>query len=147
MSAAVSSYPPNAYHQQSYHNSKLGGFYRTQYIPKSYYNSKTQKQQQQQQRPRTPTPTTPTEQIESNRSQLRPRREPRIHRQVIVLPTPEPIYRQVRHRLPTPERKVIQRTVIHKPNGDIVVQQERHNKKSRSQSRSKNTTQTRSSRI
>jgi hypothetical protein len=65
---------------------------------------------------------------------------------VIVLPTPEPIYRQVRHRLPTPERQVIQRTVIQKSNGDVIVQQERSRTKPRSQSRSDPRTQTRSSR-
>ena len=78
--------------------------------------------------------------------QLRPRREPRIHRQVILLPTPEPIYRQVRHRLPTPERQTIQRTFIQKANGDVIVQQERHRKKGRSQSRSKTTNQIRATR-
>lgn len=140
MSAAVSSHLPNAYHQQSYLNSKATSFYRTQYIPNSFYNLKTQKQQQKS---RATTPTRTAEYVDSNVQQLRPRREPRIHRQVILLPTPEPIYRQVRHRLPTPERKVIQRTVIQKSNGDVIVQQERHNKKSRSQSRSRNTTQAR----
>lgn len=77
--------------------------------------------------------------MDSNVQSLRPRRAPRIHREVIVLPTPEPIYRQVRHRLPTPERRTIQRTVIQKSNGDTIVQQERHRKKKKSKSQSKNT--------
>jgi len=146
MAAVVSSYPPNAYHQQSYLNSKLISFYGPQYIPNIYYKPKPQKQQkqkkqQQQHESRTPTPTKTTEHDDSNVKQLHPRRAPRIHRQVILLPTPEPIYRQVRHRLPTPERKVIQRTVIHKSNGDVIVQQKRHAKKIRSQSQSKTTTQ------
>jgi len=77
---------------------------------------------------------------------LRPRRAPRIYRQVIRLPTPEPTYRQVRHRLPTPERQVIQRTVIQKANGEVVVHQQRPSPKARSQSRAEPRTQTRSSR-
>jgi transposase len=152
MAAIVSPYPLNVYHQQSYFNSKLRSTYRPPYIPNNYYKpkpQKPQKQQKQQQQPRTPTPTPTktTEPADSNVQQLRSRREPRIHRQVIILPTPEPIYRQVRHRLPTPERQVIQRTVIHKSNGDVVVQQERHRKRTRSQSRSKTTTQPGSPRI
>ncbi|CAF0722757.1 unnamed protein product [Adineta ricciae] len=62
------------------------------------------------------------------------RRQPRIIRQVIKLPTPEPIYRQVRHRMPTPEREVIRRTVIKKANGDIVVRQQQPTR-TKSQSR------------
>ncbi|CAF2397377.1 unnamed protein product [Rotaria sp. Silwood2] len=134
MAAAVSSYSPNLYHQQSYLNSTLSSFYAAQFIPNNYYRPKSQKQQEQQQKPRTPTPTKTTEKVDSNIQQLRPRREPRIRRQVIVLPTPEPIYRQVRHRLPTPERQVIQRTVIQKANGDVIVQQQRHRKNIRSHS-------------
>jgi hypothetical protein len=141
--AVVSSYPSNLYHQPSYLNSNLIAYYVAQYLRNQYYKSKPQKQQTQ---PRTPTPTKTTEPIDSTVQQLRPRREPRIHRQVILLPTPEPIYRQVRHRLPTPERQVIQRTVIQKANGDVIVQQERQRKKTRSQSRSKTTPQTRSPR-
>ena len=148
MAAIVSSYLPNVYHQQSYLNSKLISFYGPQYIPNNYYKPKPQKQQkqkkQQQQESRAPTPTKTIEHGDSNVQQLRPRRAPRIHRQVILLPTPEPIYRQVRHRLPTPERKVIRRTVIQKSNGDVIVQQERHAKKIRDHSRSKTTTQARS---
>jgi len=145
MAAVVSSYPPTLYHQQSYLNSKLISFYGSQYIPNNYYKPKPQKQQQkQQQESRTPTPTKTIEHGDSNAHKFRPRRAPRIHRQVILLPTPDPVYRQVRHRLPTPERKVIRRTVIHKSNGDVVVQQERHTKKIRSHSRSKTTTQARS---
>jgi len=150
MAAVVSSYQPTLYHQQSYLNSKLISFYGSQYIPNNYYKPKPPKQQkqqqkqQQQQESRTPTPTKTIEHGDSNVQKLRPRRAPRIHRQVILLPTPDPVYRQVRHRLPTPERKVIRRTVIHKSNGDVVVQQERNTKKIRGQSRSKTTTKARS---
>jgi len=145
MAAVVSSHPPTLYHQQSHLNSKLTSFYMPQYIPKNSYKPKPQKQQQEQQ-PRTPTPTKTTEHVDSNVQQLRQRREPRIHRQVILLPTPDPIYRQVRHRLPTPEQKVIQRTIIQKANGDVIVQHERHKKKIKSKNQSKTTTQARSTR-
>ncbi|CAF3839573.1 unnamed protein product, partial [Rotaria sordida] len=140
MAAAVSSYLPNIYHQQSYLHSTLISSYAAQYIPNNYYKPKPQnhhqqqQQQQQQQQPRTPTPTKITENVDSNVQQLRTRREPRIRRQVILLPTPKPIYRQVRHRLPTPERQVIQRTIIKKANGEVIVQQQRYRKKIRSQS-------------
>ena len=143
MAAVVSSYPSNAYHSKSYLNPNLLSFYTAQYIQKNYFPK------QRQQKPakiRTPTPTKIIERADSNVQQLRPRREPRIHRQVILLPTPEPIYRQVRHRLPTPERQTIQRTFIQKANGDVIVQQERHRKKGRSQSRSKTTNQIRATR-
>jgi len=107
--------------------------------PQQWPQPQPQPQVQQQQAPA-------IEYIDSGEKPLRPRREPRIYRQVIVLPTPEPIYRQVRHRLPTPERQVIQRTVIQKANGDVVVQQQRPTTKTRSQSRAEHKTQTRSSR-
>ena len=78
------------------------------------------------------------------------RRKPRVYRQVIVLPTPEPIYRQVRHRLPTPERKVIERTILHTANGERIVSQKQPRAMgkapARSQSRSEPATQVRSSR-
>jgi hypothetical protein len=143
MAAVVSSYPTNLYHQPSYINTNLTAYYVAQYLQSKYYKPKPQKQQTQ---PRTPTPTKTIEPVDSTVQQLRPRREPRIRRQVIVLPTPEPIYRQVRHRLPTPERQVIQRTVIQKANGEVIVQQERHRKKTRSQSQSKTNIQARSPR-
>jgi hypothetical protein len=141
MAAILTSYPPNVYQQQSYLNSALKSFYGIQFSRNNYYKPNLQKQQQKQQRkqPQTLTPTKTSERIDSNVQQLRPRREPRIHRQVIVLPTPDPIYRQVRHRLPTPERQIIRRTVIQKANGEIIVQQERHRKKARSLSRSPRT--------
>ncbi|UJR21476.1 hypothetical protein I4U23_024560 [Adineta vaga] len=73
------------------------------------------------------------------------RRQPRIIRQVIKLPTPEPIYRQVRHRLPTPEREVIQRTIIKKANGDVVVRQQQPSRP-RTESRTENTSSRHSTR-
>ncbi|CAF0824076.1 unnamed protein product [Rotaria sp. Silwood1] len=139
MAAVVSSYPPNVYHQQSYFNSPLTSVYAAQFIRNNYYKPKPQKQQP---KIRTPTPTKTPEYVDSNIQQLRPRREPRIRRQVILLPKPEPIYRQVRRRLPTPERPIIQRTIIQKANGDVVIEQQRHRKKIRSQSYSGATTQT-----
>ena len=145
MAAIVSSYPSNVHHQQ-YLNLRLPSFYGAPYVPQKLYKSKPQKQSKRQWQPRTPTPTKTTEHVESKAQPLPSRREPRIHRQVIVLPTPEPIYRQVRHRLPTPERKVIQRTIIQKSNGDVIVEQQRHTRKARSQSRSKTTSQARSPR-
>jgi hypothetical protein len=106
-----------------------------------------QKQQQQQKPPQQKQQKiTSVQYVDSAAPSSPPRREPRIYRQVIVLPTPEPIYRQVRRRLPTPERQVIQRTVIQKSNGDVVVQQQRPTTKTRSQSRTEYKTQTRSSR-
>jgi hypothetical protein len=146
MAAAVSSYPPRLYHQRAYFNPILASFYRAPYIPHNFYQPKPQKPQKRQWQPRTPTPTKITEPIDSNAQKRRPRREPRIRRQVILLPTPEPIYRQVRHRLPTPERKVIQRTIIQKGNGDVIIQQKRHAPEARSQSRSNTNPKARSPR-
>lgn len=78
---------------------------------------------------------------------LPPRRKPRVYRQVIVLPTPEPIFRQVRHRLPTPEREVIQRTIIQSANGEKIIEQRRPGKRpARAQSRSEQPTQQRTPR-
>ncbi|CAM2700051.1 unnamed protein product [Rotaria socialis] len=142
MAAVVSSYPQHVYHQQAYFNSKLSPFYSAQYIPSNFYKPKLQKSHKQQPKPRTPTPTKSIENIDSNLQQLRPRREPRIRRQVILLPTPEPIYRQVRHRLPTPERQVIQRTVIQKANGEVHIRHQRHRKSVRSHSQSEAATET-----
>lgn len=148
MAAAVSSYPANAYHQSSYPHSNISSFYTSQYHHHHHHrhhhhhhqhNQPTVHKRQTQRRISTPTRT--VELIDSNVESLRPRREPRIHRQVIVLPTPEPIYRQVRHRLPTPERGIIERTVIQKSNGDVIVQQGRHRQKKRNKTQSKPPTQ------
>ncbi len=130
----ISSYPPYMYPQQGYNYPGLPSVYSSQPVRKNYYIP----QQQQQ--------TTMVQYADSSAQRLRPRREPRIYRQVILLPTPEPVYRQVRKRLPTPERQVIQRTVIKKSNGDVVVQQQRPTTKPRSQSRSEPKPPTRSSR-
>ncbi|CAF0753762.1 unnamed protein product [Adineta steineri] len=140
MAAIVNSYTPNAYNQHL--SPLLTQYYGAQFIPNKYHKAKSLRQHKPQQKPqqkrfRTPTPTRAPELVEHNIKHIRPRREPRIHRQVIVLPTPDPIYRQVRHRLPTPERQVIHRTFVQKANGDVVVQQEqqRQRKKSTSQNR------------
>ena len=155
MAAVVTSYPTNLYHQQPFFNLRITSLYGNPYVPHNFYKPKPQKSQKRQWQPRTPTPPMPskpptptktTENVDTNTSPIHRRREPRIRRQVIILPTPEPIYRQVRHRLPTPERKVIQRTIIQKGNGDIIVQQQRHTKKARSQSRSNANAQARSPR-
>jgi len=132
------------YHQQLYNYPLLPSVYSFQPVQNNYYAPPPPpppppKQQKQQQ-------TTTVQYVDSSAQVIRPRREPRVYRQVIVLPTPEPIYRQVRHRLPTPDRQVIQRTIIKKANGDVVVQQERSKPKPRSYSRSEPKTQTRSSR-
>jgi hypothetical protein len=142
MAAVISSYVPNIYHQHL--NSLFTLFYGTQYI--SNNNHKT-KRQNQRLRSRTTTPSKAVEHVDNRVKQLPVRRQPRIHRQVILLPTPEPIYRQVRHRLPTPERQVIHRTFYQKANGDVVVEQERHRKKARSQSRPQTAIQAQSPRI
>ena len=145
MAAVINSYPANAYHQTSYLHSNMNPFYTTQYLHHHHHHHHHRHQQHQptlRKRPiqhRTSTPIRTIEAMDSNMQSLRPRRAPRIHREVIVLPTPEPIYRQVRHRLPTPERRVIQRTVLQKSNGDTIVQQERYRKKKKSKSQSKNT--------
>jgi hypothetical protein len=144
MATMISSYPPYMYHQQSYNYHQqaynypiLPSVYSQPPIQNNYYVPQQQQQQQQ---------TKTVEYVNSEAPLLRPRREPRVYRQVIVLPTPEPIYRQVRHRLPTPDRQVIQRTVIQKANGDVIVQQQRPTKKPRSQSRLESKTQSRPSR-
>lgn len=155
MAAVINPYPPSLYHVPSYLNATLSSFYTAQHVHRNYYKPIPKRQdrqhyhpQRQQQNPRTPTPTRKLiEKVDSNIQQLRPRREPRIHRQVIVLPTPEPIYRQVRHRLPTPERQVIRRTVIQKANGEVHVRQERHRKKTRNPSPLESTSETQSPRL
>jgi hypothetical protein len=135
MATLVSSHSPNKYHQQQpYFNSTLSSFYGSKPHHNNYYQPKSQK------------PIVTIEYIDSDVQPSRPRRQPRIHRQVILLPTPDPIYRQVRHRLPTPERPVIQRTTIQKGNRAIVVEQQRHREKTSSKNRSETTTQTRSPR-
>lgn len=148
MAAIINSYPGNVYHQSSYLQSHMSPFYANQYLQQHHHHHHHRHHHHQHQptirkRPtqhRTSTPIRTIEPMDSNIQSLRPRRAPRIHREVIVLPTPEPIYRQVRHRLPTPERRVIQRTVIQKSNGDTIVQQERYRKKkNHSQSQSKHT--------
>jgi hypothetical protein len=48
--------------------------------------------------------------------------------------------------MPTPERQVIQRTIIQKANGDVVVQQQRPTPKTRSHSRQESHTQARPTR-
>ncbi|CAF1188332.1 unnamed protein product [Didymodactylos carnosus] len=48
------------------------------------------------------------------------RRQPRKYRQVIRLPDPEPVYRTVHRRMPTPERLVISKTIIQKQNANII---------------------------
>ena len=140
MAAAVGSYPSHAYHRPTYSNSTLPLFYHVQPVSNGYHQAPPHNHQQK---------TTPLTQIGDYVDSISPpllrRREPRIRRQVIMLPTPEPIYRQVRHRLPTPERGVIQRTVVQKANGDVIVQQERHRKKNRSHSRAARSSRTRPS--
>jgi hypothetical protein len=133
----ISSYPTQMYHQQLYNYSVLPSIYSSQPLQNNYYTPPP---------PPQPKQTTTVQYVDSSAPITRPRREPRVYRQVIVLPTPEPIYRQVRHRLPTPDRQVIQRTIIQKANGDVVVQQERSKTKPRSYSRSEPKTQTRASR-
>ena len=98
-------------------------------------------QMQPQQHPQV----TSVQYVKADLSDLRPRRRPRIHRQVILLPTPEPIYRQVRHRMATPEREVIQRTFVQKANGDVIMQQSQP-RKPRSTSRTEDHTQPRPTR-
>ena len=104
MALVFNPYLTNIYHQPL--------FYPVQQMPTSYYS------------PQQVSPVSTVQYVDSSFESLRPRRKPRVHRQVIVLPTPAPIYRQVRHRLPTPERKVIQRTIVQKSNGDVLVRQE-----------------------
>jgi len=138
MATMISAYPPHMYHHPMYNYPILPSVYSHQPVQNNYYIPQQQPPQQQQ--------ITSVQYVDSATPLSRPRREPRIYRQVIVLPTPEPIYRQVRHRLPTPDRQVIQRTIIQKANGDVVVQQQRPKTKTRSHSRAEHKTQTRSSR-
>ncbi|CAF2061363.1 unnamed protein product [Rotaria magnacalcarata] len=145
MATVISSYTPYMYHQQPYYYPTLPSVYSTQTDANNYYypmqQPRVQPQQQQQQRQ-----PTKVQYVDSGLQSLLPRRQPRIYREVIVLPTPEPIYRQVRRRLPTPERQVIQRTIVQKGNGDVIVREQRPKPKVRSHSRSEHTTQSRSSR-
>ncbi|UJR27343.1 hypothetical protein I4U23_008636 [Adineta vaga] len=128
MAAVVNSYPVSLYHPHI--NRVVTPYYNAQYISSNYYKTKPQKPQPK--RARTSSPKKVLEHTDSKIQHVRPRRQPRIHRQVIVLPTPEPIYRQIRHRLPTPERQVIRRTFLQRANGDVIVQQERQRKRTRS---------------
>ena len=128
MAAVVGSYPVSLYHPHL--NPLATSYYNASFIPSNYYRSKSPKPPPK--RSRTSSPKKVLEHTDSKIQHVRPRRQPRIHRQVIVLPTPEPIYRQIRHRLPTPERQIIRRTFLQRANGDIIVQQERHRKKTRS---------------
>jgi len=143
MATMISSYPTHMYHHHMYNYPILPSIYSQQPVQNNYYIPQQQQPPQQQQQKRQ---ITSVQYVDSATPSSRPRREPRIYRQVIVLPTPEPIYRQVRHRLPTPDRQVIQRTIIQKANGDVVVQQQRPKTKTRSHSRTEYKTQTRSSR-
>lgn len=144
MAAVMSPYLPHAYHQSAFSTSNLPIFYTgpTTTTKNTYHQTRPQKIQSKSK----PTPIQSVDKTETSSPPLRNRREPRIHRQVIRLPTPEPIYRQVRHRLPTPERSVIQRTVIQKANGDVIIEQERHRKNVRSHSQTVTTRATRTSR-
>lgn len=131
MATMMSSYPSYVYNQQPYH---FPTAYSQQPVQNNYYAPQQQQQQQ----------TTSSQYVDSSASLMRPRRQPRIYREVIVLPTPEPIYRQVVRRLPTPDRETIQRTVIQKANGDVIVRQQQP--KTRSHSRSEHKGYSRSSR-
>lgn len=149
MATVISAYPPQMYHQGSYHYPTLSSVYSLQqpffsnyFIPKQ---SPPQAQPQQQVQPQ-PQPPVTRQYVDSEIQSLRPRRQPRVYREVIVLPTPEPIYRQVRHRLPTPERQVVQRTVYQKRNGEVLVREQRSKPKQRTQSRTELNTQPRASR-
>lgn len=120
----VNAYPTySAYPQQYYNYSTLPSVYS---LASAQNNSYTM-----------PVIQTPVQYVDQATADLiRPRRQPRVYREVIYLPTPEPVYRQVRRRLPTPERQVIQRTIIQKANGDVIVQQQNPTTSKRSQSRS-----------
>ena len=138
MATIASSYSPYMYHQQPYYYPTISSVSSAPYVASNYY-APQQPQPQPQQIPS-------VQYVDSSVQSLRPRRAPRIYREVIRLPTPEPIYRQVRHRMVTPERQVIQRTVIQKANGNVIVQQQRPSTKTRHQSRFEPRTQARSSR-
>ena len=144
MAAVMSPYLPHAYHHQSaLSNTNAPIFYKGPSTTGTTY--RPVRSQKAQPKPKT-TAVPAADKVEVSSPPSRSRREPRIHRQVIRLPTPEPIYRQVRHRLPTPERSVIQRTVIQKANGDVIIEQERHRKNVRSHSQTVTTRTTRTSR-
>ncbi|CAF1017900.1 unnamed protein product [Didymodactylos carnosus] len=64
-------------------------------------------------------------------SYLTTRRQPRRYRQVIRLPDPEPIYRTIRRRMPTPERQIVNKTIYQKQNGDIVERVQAPRKKTK----------------
>lgn len=131
MAAVMGPYSPHAYHQSAFTNPVLPIYYNGSSNSNStYHQVRSKRVSSKVKKPAAQT----SDQVQSSSPRLRSRREPRIHRQVIRLPTPEPIYRQVRHRLPTPERSVIQRTVIQKANGDVIIEQERHRKGVRSHS-------------
>ena len=134
MAAVVGPYLPNVYHQQSCFFRALTPVPIAQIISNDYYRPEQQQRLQPSMLTRTIEP------VDSNVVQLHPRRAPRIRREVIVLPTPEPIYRQIRHRLPTPERQIIQRTVIKKSNGDVIIQRQRRRENKRSRARQKSNT-------
>ncbi|CAF0893094.1 unnamed protein product [Rotaria sp. Silwood1] len=141
MATAISSFTPFAFNQQSYYYPTLPSTFSLSAFPNNFYfpqQHQMQPQQQQQQF------TTPVQYVDSGIQSLRPRRQPRIYREVIRLPTPEPTYRQVRYRLPTPERQVIQRTVVQRGNGEVVVREQRPQRKPRSHSRIEYRTQKRS---
>lgn len=137
----INSYFPTMYHQQP---TVMAQPYAYPTVPTSYFNGF----QTFQSVPSTDSSTVPYQEV--TLGNLPARRKPRVYRQVIVLPTPEPTYRQVRHRLPTPERKVIDRTIIHTAKGETIVRQQhqRSTGKSsgRSESRTETSTQNRSSR-
>jgi hypothetical protein len=156
MATAVSSYLPYMYHQQQYYYPTLPSIssppppvYNNYYTPpqpqspvyNNYYAPPQPQPQPQKQKQKIT-----VQYVEPSKESMPPRREPRVYRQVIRLPTPEPVYRQVRHRMPTPEREHINRTIIKKANGDVVVQQQRSATKPRTQSRSETTKQPRQSR-
>ncbi|CAF2406065.1 unnamed protein product [Rotaria sp. Silwood2] len=141
MATAISSFTPFTFNQQSYYYPTLPSTFSLPPFSNNFYFPQQQQIQPQQQQQ-----TIPTQYVDSGIQSLRPRRQPRIYREVIVLPTPEPTYRQVRYRLPTPERQVIQRTVIQRGNGEVVVREERPRTKPRSQSRVEYGTQRRSRR-
>lgn len=133
----IGTYPSPMYYPQGYNYPTFPSVYSSQPIQNNYYS------------PSTPSNTS-VQYVDASSSSaaatIRPRRQPRVYREVIVLPTPEPIYRQVRHRLPTPDRQVIQRTIIQRANGDVIVRQDQTKSKPRSQSRSEPKTQSTRSR-
>lgn len=132
MATMIGTYPSSMYYPQGYNYPLYPSVYPSQPIQNNYYTP-------------SPQPNTTVQHVDASAT-VRPRRQPRVYREVIVLPTPEPIYRQVRHRMPTPDRQVIQRTIIQKSNGDVIVRQDQTKSKPRSQSRSEQRTKTHSTR-